>query len=122
MTTDASPDPCPDGTACVFADCDGTADWHTRTEADARLAAMTFGPCPEGDACNVPHCDGSDLGHTLAVDFPSETAQFDAAMDGMRERIMEAIRADHDLTLHPPELWGNGEGQCGHPDCERTRP
>lgn len=32
-------------------------------------------------SCDLPGCDGTRLGHTLAEDFPEETARIDDALD-----------------------------------------
>ena len=61
---------------------------------------MVFGPCPDAPDCALPSCDGSDLGHTLAAEFPVETARVDDALTGM-------MRADMEETL-AQRMWSEG--------------
>jgi hypothetical protein len=77
-----------------------------------------LGPCPDAPGCTVAGCDGSDLGHTLAVDFPAETARVDESLQGLVNRTLAVV---HDEE-HPAVLWADGSGRpgragCGHPSC-----
>lgn len=50
--------------------------------------------------CDTAGCDGTRLGHSLAADFPAETAALDAALDRLR-----GPREDHVL----PENLAGGD-------------
>lgn len=68
---------------------------------------IEFGPCPEGEHCDLQACDGTDLGHALAVDFPEETDDVDAALatlTAMMPRSVEDVPIDPDLLGTPPVL------------------
>lgn len=106
---------------------------------------IEFGVCPDGDACTAADCDGTDLGHTLAAEFPEETARVVEALAPVEEWLRAELRLGLNLAMgtplsavdgrpwvpthdeaHPPFLWGNGTGMdgaagCGHDDCDANR-